>query len=414
MIRGEEGMFKFIRKKEENEIATAKDAAEDSQQELVHIAEGIFLDRTIDKANVSGISMPIAQLATLGAGVSSIIPSLQAASNMSSIGSEGLYRLANESVGDTLKMAKNGNFWGAFHTADGRSKFVQLQKVDLPATNSFAAINPATMMMAVALFSIEQQLGRIEKLEQEILSFLEREKESEIEADIETLYDILSKYKFNWDNTHFISSNHKMVLDIQRTARKNMLSYQKQLSQTLESKQLLISQTQVNMVFKELMTKIQYYRLSVFSFSMASLIEIMLSGNFKEENIENVKDEIIKSSMIYRELFSKCSVFLKKKSKSSIETNLLKGLGNAGKTAGNLIGNIPVVKKGPVDEALQDGGEKLKRNAKNLEVQVTERLSQYNNPGTGVFIEKMDDLITIYNHTERIAFDDENIYLIAG
>ena len=49
-------------------------------------------------------------------------------------------------------------------------------------------IDPATMMMAVTLFAIEQQLKGIEEIQKRILSFLEIEKESEIEADVETLF----------------------------------------------------------------------------------------------------------------------------------------------------------------------------------------------------------------------------------
>ena len=36
------------------------------------------------------------------------------------------------------------------------------------------------------------------------------------------------------------------------------------------------------------------------------------------------------------------------------------------------------------------------------------------NPETRVFIDKMEDMIQIYNHTEKICLDDKNIYLIAG
>ena len=80
-------------------------------------------------------------------------------------------------------------------------------------------------MMSVALFSIEQKLGSIEEMERQLLSFLEIEKEAEIEADLETLSSIIKKYKFNWDNEHFVASNHKLVLDIERTARKHINSY---------------------------------------------------------------------------------------------------------------------------------------------------------------------------------------------
>lgn len=153
----------------------------------------------------------------------------------------GLYRVANQAVGDTLKIAKNGNPWGALKTADGGSKLAQLQSAGpLTATSkSVAAINPATMMMAVALFSIEQQLGEISEMQKQILSFLEIEKESEIEADVETVFSIAFKYKLNWDNEHFVASNHKLVLDIQRTARKNMLSYRNAVFQMFQCGEMM-------------------------------------------------------------------------------------------------------------------------------------------------------------------------------
>jgi len=55
------------------------------------------------------------------------------------IATDGLYQLANAGVGDVLKIAKNGNFWGAFKTADGKSKFAQLQAVgSISATTEMA------------------------------------------------------------------------------------------------------------------------------------------------------------------------------------------------------------------------------------------------------------------------------------
>lgn len=199
--------------------------------DLTEIADGILYDIHTNVPNSKFISVPIAQLATLGAGVSFLIPALRTVTQTTSINTQGLYRLENASTKDVLKVAKNGNFWGAFKTAEGKSKLAQLQAVDsLSATNTAVMpIDPATMMMAVALFSIEKQLGNIAEMEKQILTFLEVEKEAEIEADVETLSNIILKYKFNWDNNHFTTSNHKLVLDIQRTARKNMISYQKKL-----------------------------------------------------------------------------------------------------------------------------------------------------------------------------------------
>ena len=169
--------------------------------------------RSMQLENVS-YSVPIAQLSTLGAGVSSLFPAFRTATQTMAADVTGLYRLANAGVGDTLKVAKDGNFWGAFKRTDGSSKFVKLQSAD-PLTQTSTVtlpIDPATMMMAAALFSIEQKLGDIEAMQRQILSFLEIEKESEIEADVETLVDMIHKYKYNWDNEHYLQSSHKMVL----------------------------------------------------------------------------------------------------------------------------------------------------------------------------------------------------------
>ncbi len=387
-----------------------------TESDLIKISDGILLDARTDISKKNTISMPIAQLATLGAGVSSLIPALRTVTQTTTVGTQGLYQLANAGVGDALKVAKNGNFWGAFKTAEGTSKFAQLQATGpLSATSTTVMpIDPATMMIAVALFAVEQQLSNIAETTKQIQIFLEVEKESEIEADIETLFTIITKYKFNWDNEHFVASSHKLVLDIQRTARKHMNSYQKKVSEILSSKQLVIAQSKVNSTLKDLQKKFKYYRLSLYTFSMASLVEIMLSGNFKEENISGAKSEIENLSMEYRDIYGQCSLHLERMSDLSLEANVLKGIGAASNAVGKFIGNIPVIKEGTADEYLQDGGAQLKKRAINIEKSIVGAFAEISNPGTGVFIEKMNDLIRIYNHTADVFFDENRIYLVAN
>ena len=361
------------------------------------------------------ISVPLNQLSSLGAGVSTLIPALNTAKQSVPGNSKVLYELANVSKGDTLKKAKNGNFWGAFKTADGGSKFAQLKKVDpVSDTSSIAMkVNPATMMMAVALFSIEQELGNIEEMQKQILSFLAIEKESEIEADVITLTDIVSKYKHNWDNELYIESNHKMVLDIQRTARKHMISYQKQVAEALKSKQLIVMGSKVNSTLAEMQRKFKYYRLSLYTFSLSSLSEIMLSGDFKEENIQSAISDIRIATDEYRSLFGECSVYLEKMSKGSVETNLLKGVGTASNAMGKLIGKVPKVKDGQVNGFLIGSGEKLKDNAQKGSREVIESFSEVSDPNTGLLLKKLEDMNQIYNKTSSICFDNDNIYLVA-
>lgn len=381
---------------------------------LMDVTQGLLVDARSSIAEKKTLSVPIAELSTLGAGVSSLIPALNTVTQTTTIAADGLYTLANAGVGDVLKVAKNGNFWGAFKTADGASKFAQLQAAGpiSATTQTAAAFNPATMMMAVALFSIEKELGKIEDMQKQILSFLEIEKESEIEADIETLMSVVKKYKLNWDNEHFVASNHKLILDIQRTARKNMNGYQKKVAEIVDKKQFIVAQMNVQHALSDLEKKFKYYRLSLYTFSLASMMEIMLSGNFKEEYIEGVKIEIQELTEAYRTLFNKSSYYLEKLGNSSIESNVVKGVGVAGKAVGKFIGSIPLIKEGPVDEFLQDGGAHLEKNALEMKEKAVHAFATISNPETRVFVDKMEDMIQIYNHTEQICFDSDRIYLV--
>ena len=385
------------------------------QNNLMAVAEDMLASAREQIKDEKTISVPINQLSALGTGISSLIPALNQVTQSTTIREKGLYRLANADVGDVLKKAKDGNFWGAFKTQGGNSKMLKISEAGplTATTTTTVPVNPATMMMAVALFSVDQKLGDIAEMQKKILSFLETEKESEIEADVETLMNIITKFKNNWDNEHYVSSNHKMVLDIQRTCRKNMLTYQKKLEDAVDSKKLIVAQNMVKSTVNDLIKKFKYYRLSLYSYAMASLIEIMLSGNFKEENFNGAKADIEKYSDQYRELFSKCSVSLEKLSKSSIETNLMKGIGGAGKAVGKFFGSIPFIKESPVDEFLQDGGKSMIKSAKGIEADAVKSFAKMNNPNTRVFIDHMEKMNQIYNHTSGICFDSERIYLVA-
>ena len=392
-----------------------KTAPVDEEDALLEVTHGLLMDVRTTLDSKKTMSVPIAELATLGAGVSSLIPALNTVTQTITIAKDGLYTLANAGVGDDLKVAKNGNFWGAFKTADGASKFAQLQAAGpiSVTTQTVAAFNPATMMMAVALFSIEQELRKIEDMQKQIISFLEIEKESEIEADVESLMDIIKKYKDNWDNERFVSGNHNQVLTYQNRARKNMLAYQKKVTEIIGKKQFMVAQTNVKQIFANLEKKFKYYRLSLYIFSLSSLMEILLSGNFKESYIVGIQDELREMTETYRSLFDKSSLYLQKMGGLVLQANILKGVGTAGKAVGKFIGSIPLIKEGPVDEFLQDSGTYLKKNAIGMEKEVVYRFASISNPGIRVFMDKMDDMIQIYNHTKQICFDDKRIYLVA-
>lgn len=360
------------------------------------------------------ISFPVGKLSSLGAGVSSLIPAFRTATSTVDVNMQGLFRVANASSGDVLKMASDGTYWGAMKTAQKTSKMAKFAQAGpiSEKISTVAPINPATIMMAAALMSIEQKLDEIAETQKQILEFLENEREAKIEGDVETLQSIIAKYKNSWDDPLFISSNHKLVIDIQRSARQSINSLIKEIDSLLKSRQMITVQAQVKAKMGILLKKFEYYRLAVFNFSLASMIEVMLSGNFREAYINEVRSEINRITDSYRESFEKGSYFLEKMSKSSVESNLLKSMGDAGKSAGRFIHSIPVIEKGPVDELLLQGASRLKKNASNMENDVLGTFGRLYDPKTGIFTGRLELIGKVYNHTSKIFFDKDKVYLL--
>lgn len=377
-----------------------------TEEMLEDVRKSIYLNNTL--------SLPIAELSMLGASVSSLVPAFNTITQTTYLPTDGLYKIANATLGDTLKMAKNGNAWGAMKTIKGKSKMVQLKEVGslTATTKTVLPIDPATIFVAMMLYSIEKDIKEISEIQKKILSFLEVENESQIEADVETLMEIVNNYKYNWDKQLVVANSHNVIMDIKNRSRKNILAFQKKLTAEVSKKQLLTSQGKINSTLADLVKKFKYYRLSIYIFSLASLMEIMLSGNFKEEYIENTKNEIEKLSSKYRDYFNEASLYIEKISKSGVEANLYKGIGLAGKTAGKFIGNIPLIKKGPVDEFLKAKGENLYNDTQEIEKNLVRNFAELANPGTRMLIGKIEDLNYIYNRTNQICFNKDSIFFL--
>ena len=71
-----------------------------------------------------------------------------------------------------------------------------------------------------------------------------------------------------------------------------MLFNQKKVNEALKNSLPFTVQMIAEEQLKDLRKRMQYYRLSLYSFSMASFLAIILSGNFKEENIDQIRTEI--------------------------------------------------------------------------------------------------------------------------
>lgn len=401
---------------ETKDTAVKAKVQETAAVEIMEVAEAMLAEVQQQIVKKDTMTVPIQELSTLGGSFASMEGQVQKITQEININMEGYYRPLNMNAGDTLKTTKAGKTYGFKVDPNGKSSCVAWNQAgdikEKVTTEIKTPPNPAMMMMAASLYSIEQQLGRIEELQEKMMSFLQMEKEAEIEGDIESLLNTLKLYKLNWDNEKFVSSHHHLVLAIKHKANQNMIFYRKQAEEAVSRKKFFVAQSNVNAALKDLKNKFQYYQMSLYVYGLASMLEIMLSGNYQEANVSLYVEELRKLSEAYRKNFDMASAHIEKLGDAAVETTFAKGVGHAGKKVGKVIGAIPFVNKGPVDEFLQEKGTRLQEAAGDKERAAARDFAALSNPCIGMFTDKLEDLCKIYNHTEAIYFDHENIYLV--
>lgn len=280
----------------------------------------------------------------------------------------------------------------------------------LKAVNSsnIMTLDPTVMMMSVALAGIEAQLGKIKELNKKILSFLEEEKESEIESDLEILNRSINDFKYNLEDEKYLINNHKQVMDIKRTANKNMLFYKKQINDDLSKDKFFTINATMNSIIGEIEKKFKYYRLSLYIYSFSSLMEILLLGNYQSDYLLSKRNELDELDNEYTNTFYNALDYIKKNANKSLEGNMLAGLGSAGKAIGNLAEKAKIKN---VDSWLSERGDTLKQTGQNIKDNFINKFDEIKESNSKSFINQIEKIDCIYNKTKEIYFDSEKIYL---
>ena len=405
------GIFDKLKKKNENierdknltTITTKKDI---DNYNLVEMNNYVLADIRKENLSTNSYSLTISKLSEISPIAVSTADNIKNIIKQNPKTTDKLYRITNLGKNDSLKAMKDGkSFWGAIKKRDGSSKLAQLKEVN---STSVMALDPTVMMMSVALSGIEAQLGEIKELNKKILSFLEDEKESEIESDLEILNRSINDFKFNLEDEKYLVNNHKQVMDIKRTANKNMLFYKKQIKDDLSKDKIFTTNITMNSIIGDIEKKFKYYRLSLYIYSFSSLMEILLLGNYQSEYLLSKKDELDTLDNEYTDIFNNALNYIKKNANKSLEGNVLSGLGSAGKVIGNIAEKAKIKN---VDSWLNERGENLKQTGQNIKDDYVNKFDEIKESNSKTFINQIEKVDCIYNKTKEIYFDNEKIYL---
>ena len=346
--------------------------------------------------------LPISRIPALGTAFEPIASAVQKVIGGSGA-TTGLYKVTIPS-GTHLAEFKNGA--GNLGTALNANNQIAGQAVLNPLV-----CNPTMIFMAAALANIDKKLDAIQELQQEMMDFLVQKERAELRGNLIFLSDILNNYRFNWNNDMYKNSNHIKVLDIRQTAEQKILFYRDQISSKLKKKSLIHSDKDAKKQIDAIQSVFKEYQLALYTHSFSSFLDVMLVGNYASEYLSGIKQKIESYSWQYRELYTKCYDQMEAYFSSSIQSTLLKGLRSVSKATGEAIAKVPVLSKGPVDEALIEAGSKLDRLETQRTVQQLRKLVDRQGSCVRPFVENIETVDRLYNHSLSMVFDKDTVYL---
>ena len=320
------------------------------------------------------------------------------------------YMTENEfgTVGNIMQIKPNGQ-----HVIAGRMRFKSIDDLKITETTATKIpFDPMMMVVAVALINIEKKLDNIQKSVEEILQFLKQEKQSRQRGNLNMLAEILEDYKINCQSESFCLSRSGEVLSIKTASYQDIDFYQNQIDKELQKQKGVHGSKNAQNILNAVAYQFAEYQLACYIYAFSTFLDVLLQKDFDEKHIESVANKMVIMSERYNTLYQNCHSQIENYHKSAVGVKLIGGIGNATKKLGQVIGAIPVIKEGKVDETLIHAGESIDQHNQES---IQQRLVAFENLETNrmrPFIENIQNIGLLYNMENAMITDGETLYVL--
>ena len=380
-----------------NELDKRREASLQTMMDVECLPAVPELDLAISSSN----KIPLANLSALGVAFQPLTSAIQTA--VTGAGGSGIYFV--NTMGKQMFTTSGGTeFIGSLKSATGMVGGGQARMTAL-------ACDPTMLFMAAALMNIEKKLETIQETQEEILEFLEEKERAVLQGNLNVLGDVMTNFKYNWDNQTYKSNKHILVQQIKKETEASIILYRDQIAKKLKKRSLIHSDQEVKGTLKKLQAQFKDYQLALYLYSYSTFLEVMLLGNFSEGYLDSVEQRISKYSLQYRTLYTECYNLMEDYSKSSIQAGVLSGLAVASKFMGETIAKVPVISNSQLDENLIEAGSRLDKHGSKRVTVALEGLAQTRMSVTLPFVENIRAVNDLYNKPVTYLFDSENVYV---
>lgn len=386
-----------------------------------HDSTMIRLAPTDIEINLSrATKIPFDQIASFGVAFASLPDAFRTVTQTTTLsGTTGLLQ-AFDNAGNLLDISRLQHFkdgsglLGSFRDQAKGFGQARFREAGPLTAQSVATLpyDPTMIAMGVALSQINAKLDAIQKTQQEMFDYLKQKDKARLRGDLQTLADMLEGYEYNWNNETFRNNKHAKALDIRQDAEQSIIHLRAQIKAKLNDKPPVDNRLRISKHIDEIVDRLKEYRLSVYLYAFATFLEVLMLGNFTEAYLKAMADKIETHSMRYREMYTACYNLLEANSEKAIDSLALDGLAFVGKKLGQLVASTPVGKHTPIDEALEDSGNKIDSFNDAKTKKLLNSLVQAKDPDTIAFREGLLALDSVCNRPSHLFADAENLYLL--
>lgn len=400
------------------------EASRDINSEIINVinamdfADGFTVEKISEMELNKAKKIPITSLALLGTAFAELPEAARTTVTTvtGEIKTENLYRGiwpegANGKLAFNINGATVGNIMGE-KGIDSRMRFKPIDEVSVKNTiTTVKPLNPTMVAVAVALMEINKKLDGIQSSIDEVLRFLETDKQAKQRGNLGILAEIMEDFKRKGNDADFCKSRNHTVQEIQRDARQDIEFYKTRIETAVKEKKTFHSQKDVREYVGSITTNFAEYQLACYLYAYSTFLDTVLRKDFEEESIGSCRSKIIRIAEDYDALFRECRAQIASYQRSSVGNKVVGGIGKTAGTLGKAIRSIPVIEKGSMDELLLNAGDVLRDVNKDTVKAQVNNLEILENNRMGDFLNGIGVVGALCNRKSAMITDGMNLYV---
>ena len=316
-----------------------------------------------------------------------------------------------------LWQKKNGSFISNLKGENGKwGKQTDVNAIDNTAAQGVTLASSvfAVAAMATSMYymkSINDKLASLHETMRSVESFLENDKQSQVEADFAILQDIAWNMDSIKSNDDLKQVKLHQFSELQRSAKSNTLFYEKQLYGALTKYKNSKNKKETG-YFKDLKKNYFYYRFCLVEYSLSKLIEIQLTDSFEKEQLEAAKKDILTLSKRHNNLNNKLYNELRNHEYRSLESKAMRTLSNSLYHMSNFVSATPL-KKTDLNDSLRRKGKQTKNKVQyKAKKKVNQVITHKDYKLIDPIVDEISTLEKIYHEPLKVIKKDNGKYYL--